>query len=366
MGLLFIASLLALSRESPTPASPHPTWTGLRAAPRWAEDRQSQRTESPAAPMAEPAGAGPLGARIKFRLAHAHDVLKLAWSADGKYLAAGAPLPTTLTIRDARDGSVVRTLPDQPGWVEAVAYSPDGRYLVTGRGALPPASDTKINIWDAKTGALVRNVAAPLENSRNSVRAISFSPDGKYLASRHEDHVVGLYSLKDGKWIKTFPSRTGFPGPVAFSPNGRHLAYAIGPQPHGYAIRVVDVGSGQVVKDLTGCPDIVHSLTYSPDGRRLVAGDSGTMCVYDLTAGAVERNVEHRPMIQLVAYVPTGRYLISASADRTIRVWDTKSWQVADTLTGHSGTLYVAALSRDGRHLAAAGNQAVTVWEFAK
>ena len=85
-----------------------------------------------------------------------------AISPDGKYIATGGSIISRVAISSVADKRIVHKLRTGSGIVTAVAFSPDGRYLATGRGFMAHAHhNDSVNIWDAKSGRLIRNLHGP-------------------------------------------------------------------------------------------------------------------------------------------------------------------------------------------------------------
>ena len=93
----------------------------------------------------------------------------------------------------ARTGALLRTLEGHPNVVRPLAYSPDGKRLAAGSG------DKSVRVWEASTGALLRT----LEGHSSVVRAVAYSPDGDVLVSAGEDGSAILFRVADGSRLAT-------------------------------------------------------------------------------------------------------------------------------------------------------------------
>ncbi len=136
--------------------------------------------------------------------------------------------------------------------------------------------------------------------------------------------------------------------------------------------RFWDATAGQELLNLRGCTDIVHSVAWSPDGRRLVsASGDQTVKVWDAATGQELLNLPANcPMtsgnpVQWVAWSPDSQRLASVSQDQTIKVWEATTGQKLLTLRGHTGPINAVAWHPDGRRLASAGiDQMVKIWDI--
>jgi WD40 repeat protein len=150
---------------------------------------------------------------------------------------------------------------------------------------------------------------------------------------------------------------------VAFSPDGRRLASGCGRQ-----IILWDTVSGQLLRIFNIHTDYVESVAFSPDGRCLAsASRDKSIKVWDVASGRELRTYKgHNGAVRSVAFSPDGRRLASASSDKTVKVWDAASGQELRTLKGHTGDVYGVAFSPDGGRLASAGwDKTVKVWDAA-
>ena len=198
------------------------------------------------------------------------------------------------------------------GCVTSVAFSPDGRHIVSGSG------DKTVRVWDAQTG---QSVMDPLKGHDNWVTSVAFSPDGRHIVSGSDDKTV----------------------------------------------RVWDAQTGQSVMDpLKGHDDCVTSVAFSPDGRHIVSGSRDkTVRVWDAQTGqsVMDPLKGHDGWVRSVAFSPDGRHIVSGSGDETVRVWDAQTGQsVMDAVKGHDDWVTSVAFSSDGRHIVSgSGDKTVRV-----
>jgi WD40 repeat protein len=75
-------------------------------------------------------------------------------------------------------------------WVMSVAFSPDGKHIVSG------SDDKTVRVWDAQTG---QSVMDPLKGHDDSVTSVAFSPDGRYIVSGSDDKIVRVWDTHTGQ-----------------------------------------------------------------------------------------------------------------------------------------------------------------------
>jgi len=166
------------------------------------------------------------------------------------------------------------------GVVGALAFSPDGKYLVAGFGSphlfTDASSPNPLKVWEVATRRLIRR----LSGHTGYCVSLDFSKDGARLASGSRDGTAILWSTKSWKATKTLrnsdPGSTysqavvGMVDDVAFSPDGKTLAMAS----REGSVLLWDVASGKLLETLKGHSSAVSAVVFSPDGRTLASGGS--------------------------------------------------------------------------------------------
>jgi WD40 repeat protein len=121
-----------------------------------------------------------------------------------------------------------------------------------------------------------------------------------------------------------------------------------------------------LLRTLEGHSEAVWGVAVSPDGRRAVsASNDKTLKVWDLETGHELRTLEgHSHWVMGVVVSPDGRRAVSASYDETLKVWDLETGRELRTLQGHSGLVNSVALSQDGRRAVSASYKMLKVWDL--
>jgi WD40 repeat protein/serine/threonine protein kinase len=201
-----------------------------------------------------------------------------AWSPDGKELATTGSEPI-VRIWNPKTGHERLVLHGHEGFVSAFAFSPDGKMLASG------SSDRTVRLWDVQNGHVLRRV----QGYARAVQGIAFSPDGKVLASVSQDGAIRIEEARTGNEIRTFHAHLGQAANVVFDKSGKLLAVCGGDGRHG-EVRIFDWATGRLVHSIKGHSAQVRDVAFSPDGRRLVtASEDKTAKVWDVSSlGAAE------------------------------------------------------------------------------
>lgn len=313
-------------------------------------------------------------------------VISVAFSLDGKMLACGSGSllkrdAGTVEIWDVAGRKELAILNGHSRYVKSVAFNHDGRMLASGSG------DGTVKLWDVKSPQGLTQ----LSGHNGDIKSVTFSPDGQLLASLSNDGTVKLWDMASRNERATLKNELALFGDrgenvyeanlVAFSPNGRLLAYGgegyLRDPDSGMALKIAgaaklwDVGSGQELATLWGEEERVKSVAFSPDGQLLAWGDGGIDRIAMKKRGSVKLwDVASRKevatlegpgeYVNSVAFSPDGRLLATAwgglfmRIPSQVKIWDVASREEFATwsLPWGSESINSVAFSPDGRLLA--------------
>jgi WD40 repeat protein len=276
-------------------------------------------------------------------------ILSVAFSPEGKAIASACFQDSRVFIWDIASGKVRHTLPghQQP---QIVLFSPNGRLLAVGGG------DQIIRLWDPATGRKLDE----LRGHVGGISGLAFSPDGSMLASGASgnppntkgqtatDSTVRLWDVKTGK-ARTLPGPERWAQTVAFSPDGKTLAVG----GSGTRIHLIDVATGKQKHSHPGHDGTIFRVALSPDGKTLASGGEDNLIhLWDLRTSREKARLEgHQGHVAGLAFTPDGRELLSCGYDGMVRVWDWRDGKETRRFAETGGWHYSFDLSPDGKML---------------
>jgi WD40 repeat protein len=318
---------------------------------------------------------------------HAGLVNQVLFSQTGKLATAGSD--GTAKLWDPVSGNVLQILSGHQQSVQAVAFTSDGTRLATA------SLDHSVRIWDAVTGEL----KATLRGHEDAVNEVVYHPkDKNMLATAGLDGDVLLWEAEKPEKPYKLGSHSWQALHVAFSPDGSQLASA-GSSGDAFIWDVKSKGEMVPLKDPkldgAGGDDRAHEgqiyrIAFSPkkgdyvltcggdqtakiwrasDGHLLHEfGDPGmestAMAASNAKTGT-SRKTAHKGIVFDAEFNPQdGQTVVTASLDKTAKIWDVSSGNLLQTLTGHTGPLIAAIFDPAGTHIATASWDGTTkIWE---
>jgi WD40 repeat protein len=235
--------------------------------------------------------------------------------------------------------------------VYSVSFSPDGKTLASG------SYDNTIKLWNVETGKEIRS----LKGHKGEVISVSFSPDGKTLASGSLDKTIKLWNVKTGKEIRSLKGHEGGVYSVSFGPDGKTLASGS----EDKTIKLWNVETSKEIRSLKGHEGGVYSVSFSPNGKTLASGsEDKTIKLWTVETGKEIRSLKgHKGKVSSVSFSPDGKTLASGSLDNTIKLWNVETGKEIYSLKGHKGGVHSVSFSPDGKTLASgSADRTIKLW----
>ena len=286
---------------------------------------------------------------------HIDLVHSVSFSRDG--LLASAGWDRTIRLWDVATRRNIATLQDEQHSVRFLAFSPDG--------TLASGFDRTIMLWDIAARQRIAILETPWRRANNisygKFRSfISFSPDGKTLASGPGDGTVRLWDVATRQHIASLPHGDRVFS-VSFSRTGILAS--------GGADRTVKLWDVDTRQHIATLPqnDSVESVTFSPDGGILAsAGASGEIELWDVPTKSPLATLTHGGTVYSVSFSADGETLASGGSDDTVKLWDMTTRENFATLWVTS-TVYTVSFSPDGRTIASGTDEGtIELWDTSK
>lgn len=213
-------------------------------------------------------------------------------------------------VWDMENGDSLFSLEGHTSTINAVAFSPDGKKILTG------SHDSTAIVWDSKTGKRLYTIDGHKNDNfdYNSVVSVAFSPDGSTFATASRKSVK-LWDNNSGTLIKTIDGC----GHVTFFPDGKRILTMYtdeaGINSYWIKMKIWDIESGEVLKQFGEAGDI-GALALSPDGTTIATGDwSNSLKLWDVESGQMV--TEFRPdtffYFDDVCFTSEGNKLLTSS-----------------------------------------------------
>jgi Tol biopolymer transport system component len=286
-------------------------------------------------------------------LQHRGPVVTCAFSPDGKLVATGSDKVVRVwELATGRESKQI-TLGDK---VNSVAFSPDGRQLVT-------ASADKagpLQAWDAEKGKALWQMRL----GAGAATAAALSPDGTRVAVGMDDKMLYVVQATTGRLTMRLRGHTAAITSVAVSPDGKQMATAGADN----SVAVWDMATGRALLRLQGHNKGVECVAFSPDGKTLASGGQDKVVrLWDTATGKEVRSLETKDVVRCVAFAPDGKTVAVAGDDKEVRLFDASTGKEARRFGGLQGKINGLAFSPDGKRIVTAGaDGTAVVWDLTR
>jgi WD40 repeat protein len=228
--------------------------------------------------------------------------------------------------------------------VTALAFSRDGKFVATA------CADKKLRLWETGSGKLVRE----FDGHSAEIRAVGITPNGSKIISAGLDGTVRLWDLRSGKALDVISHEDGVEC-LAVSPDGKYLASG----DRDWAIRLTRIdGDHAESMPFAKHQSTVTGLVFAQDSKSLIScGSDKNIYLWKVDSGEEVRQFSgHNDAILCLALSKDGKTLATGGKDGTVRTWDLAEGREKHKLAGDAGNIWGVAFSPDGKRLVSAGD----------
>jgi WD40 repeat protein len=271
-------------------------------------------------------------------------VSHISFSPNGKILATISP-ENTIQLWD-REGSLIRTFKGVAQPVTDLAFSPDGRTLIT-------SSNDHTRLWQ------LQNPAIATLNAQS--QQIAYRADDQLIASVGQNAVIKLWN-PNGILQSTLenPGATGKAIAVTFSDDGKILASAT--ETGTIQLWQMNVKTKGYQLLTTFDADRILQMSLSPNGKALVTTTSdGTIRLWSAEGTSQKAWTGHQGAIRAIAFSPDGQSILTGGDDRTVKLWKMNG-KLERSFGGVTEGISSIAFSPDGETIVAGGDRLVYLW----
>lgn len=251
--------------------------------------------------------------------------------------------------RLCHDGQL--TLYGHDNSVYSVSYSLDGKRLATA------SADGTARLWDTESGRQL----AVFRGHKGDVNMAKLSPDGRWLATAGDDGIVRLWTVSPPQSRFVCRGHSGEVISVAFAPDGKTLASA-----GKDGVILWDTAAARLRQRLVAHDGPIRDLVFSPDGRILATASRNGICqLWDTATARIQSTLTNpqKTSVECLSFSHDGRTVAIGGEDSKIRLWNVASGNEASTLSSHFESVSSISFSPDDRTLAASSRNG-TVWRW--
>jgi len=273
-------------------------------------------------------------------------------SPDGQYLVKGK-IGTIARLWEIKTGVIKQEFRGHSKAVLCMDFSNDGKRLLTG------SADNTIKLWNTQTGEEL----ATFTGHSELVFSVRFSNDQKKIISGSWDGTVRIWDVATTEQLQYLSLENGSSYDTHFY-QGDIYAITAGLDK---TLKMWEIDSKQQVKDFKGHTDVIQSVALHPlKAQMATASWDGKIKIWDIATELQQKRLEiHNGPVYGISYDHRGALIATGGADRIIKIINTITWEVEKELTGHTGAVTTIRFTPDDRYLVTASdNGEVIIWDI--
>lgn len=290
------------------------------------------------------------------KISHPNKVSYSVFSPDGTKLVSACE-DHNVYIWDLLTGTQINKLYGHTGIVNSANYSTDGKLIVSA------SEDWTIRIWDSKNGDCIRVMHLP----GYRVNYANFSPDGKRIVSASIDKKGRVWDADNGKCILLLEGHSAEINFAEFNHAGDRIITVS----KDHTIRIWDAISGLCQLVIDGHDDIVNTGTFSLDDKLVLsASNDGATIIWDSYTGEQVRKFKNGDAVSSAVFSPDGRSILTVSSDfagKAVFLREIKSGEINQSFQGHDYYIRFASFNQGGNRIVTASmDKTIRIWDVYK
>ena len=288
-------------------------------------------------------------------------------------LIVTSSVDSTIKVWRKETGEIVKQI-KHPCAIAYMDLSADGNCAVTG------GYDSNVRVWNIHEGTLLKE----FKGHNGTVWHVAISADNKKIASGGNDGVINIWDVETGQRLHRLTGHKRIVWSVKFSPDGTQLASAS----FDFTMKLWNVASGKLVWDNKEHKETVVDLAFSHSGKMLAStSDDKTIKIWNVAERRLIRTMKVAEHVQAVAFSPDDKRILTGGRDKPLigeflqeifgdskfnpgvsaRLWNVETGALLQTFTRHGNDVQDVAYSHDGRWICtASADKTVDVWKLNK
>lgn len=301
------------------------------------------------------------------------DIVTSVRFSPGDSLIVTGSVDNTIKVWRRESGEMVKEIKQTSG-IAYMDLNRDGNYVVTG------SYDSKVRLWRITDGILLKE----FKGHNGTVWTVDFSNDGKKIVSGGNDGLVNIWDVETGDLLHSLKGHKRIVWSVKFDPGGTKVASSS----FDFSIKLWNVDDGKLVWDNKEHRETVVDIAFSHDGKMLAStSDDKTIKLWNVTEQKLVRTMEVAEHVQAVAFSPDDKLVMTGGRDKPMigeflqeifggskfnpgvsaRLWEVETGKLLQTFTKHANDVMDVAYSYDGKWIAtASADKTVDLWKLNK